>query len=243
MKKIIILISLLFLTGCFTGCCLSHDYEEISIEEYCDQDGKIIYRCKECNYEKTEKIPETGHKFTERITQEANCESTGMIEKICKKCGKTEQKIISKKDHDYEYTVIKEADFFENGLEIGTCTVCGEETEKETPLLGTNSNPGKITITDLVSEINEDIDNAKDKYNEKWVEITGEVKNAYTVAGMTGYYLYGDRGDAGLRIICWVDGDIYSGSVVGKTFTFIGQVREITTFNATEIGDCRIIEK
>lgn len=108
--------------------------------------------------------------------------------------------------------------------------------------LGANRfSPGIVTVDELVSEIESDIDAAKNKYNGKWIQITGEVLNYYSVAGMTGYYLHGDRGDEGLRIICWVDDEGTIGFVLHDTLTFVGQVREITTANATEIGDCEII--
>ena len=117
----------------------------------------------------------------------------------------------------------------------------GKESADESVVGETKVNPIVVDVDTLVEEINTDIEGAKEKYNGKWVEITGEIVNHYTVAGMTGYYLYGDRGNTGLRIICWRDGEPYSGAMLGETFTFIGIMREVTTFNATEIGECEII--
>lgn len=105
----------------------------------------------------------------------------------------------------------------------------------------TKDNPIVITVDVLVEEINADIDSAKEKYNGKWIQITGDVVSYYTVAGMTGYYLYGDRGVSGLRIICWCDGDPYKSTMLGEIYTFVGIMREVTTFNATEIGECEIV--
>ena len=58
---------------------------------------------------------------------------------------------------------------------------------------------------------------------------------------MYGYYLYGKRGEDGLKITCWINEDKQLTSV-GKTETFLGVVREITIVNNTEIGDCIIVE-
>ena len=54
--------------------------------------------------------------------------------------------------------------------------------------------------------------------------------------------MYGESGDSGLRIICWVKEEVLKPfDYKGEIHTFLGQVREITTVNATEIGDCEII--
>ena len=126
-------------------------------------------------------------------------------------------------------------------LETETTIEETQEIEIEIPLGETKDNPIVITADTLVKEINSNIDSAKAKYNGKWIQITGSIVNHYTVAGMTGYYLYGDRGTSGLRIICWCDGDPYKDATQGNTYTFLGIMREVTLFNATEIGECEII--
>ena len=99
-----------------------------------------------------------------------------------------------------------------------------------------------VTVEELVKDIESDIDAAKEKYNGKTIQITGKVLSAYNVAGMTSFYLYGTKGGSSLRIICWVNYEVLKPfDYTGETHTFIGQVREITTVNATEIGDCWII--
>ena len=56
------------------------------------------------------------------------------------------------------------------------------------------------------------------------------------------YFGYGEKGGSGLRIVCWVNEKVLKPfDYTGETHTFIGQVREITTVNATEIGDCEIV--
>jgi hypothetical protein len=101
-----------------------------------------------------------------------------------------------------------------------------------------SANPIVISVDELVSEINTDIDAAKAKYNGKWVEITGKITFVSDSAGMTGYYLHGEKGEEGLKITCWVYDENAVNLSVGDTATFLGAMREVTTFNNTEIGDC-----
>ena len=163
--------------------------------------------------------------------------------KTCSVCNKTEEIALEKIEHTYEYTTTKAPTLEEKGIETGTCTVCGDTQEKEISKLGTKSNPAEVTVSELVAEINADKDAAKSKYNGKWIKITGKVLSANNVAGMTRFYLYGEHGGSGLRIVCWVNKEVLKPfDYTGETHTFIGQVREITTVNATEIGDCTIIK-
>lgn len=105
-------------------------------------------------------------------------------------------------------------------------------------------NPFILTADELADEISEDIDAAKEKYNDKWVMITGTIQDTSDGGVMYGYYLYGKRsttGYRGLSIMCWCDDGPYSGSVIGDTQTFLGKLREITTVNVTEIAECERI--
>lgn len=97
-----------------------------------------------------------------------------------------------------------------------------------------------LSVSELVAEINEDKDLAGEKYNGQWIEITGTVTYISDGGIMTGYYLWGERGGSGLNITCWVDEADDTGLFVGDTVTFIGAMREISTFNNTEIGLCVI---
>ena len=118
------------------------------------------------------------------------------------------------------------------------------EPEAEVTVGSAKEHPYVLTISDLVTEIETNIDVAKYKYNEQWVEITGKVLDADNVAGMTRFYLYGEFGGSGLRIVCWVNEEVLKPfDYQGDTVTFLGQMREITIVNATEIGDCQIISK
>lgn len=101
-----------------------------------------------------------------------------------------------------------------------------------------SANPIVISVADLVKEINADIDAAKEMYNGKWVEISGKVTYISESAGMTGYYLHGEKGGNGLKITCWVYDENAVNLSVGDSVTFVGAMREISTVNNTEIGLC-----
>ena len=222
----------------------NHELEVVSQEAAsCENAGIIVYKCANCDYEETKTTPATGHSFIEEIVQAASCSAAGTAKKTCSVCNKTEEIALEKIEHTYEYTTTKAPTLEEKGIETGTCTVCGDTQEKEISKLGTKSNPAEVTVSELVAEINADKDAAKSKYNGKWIKITGKVLSANNVAGMTRFYLYGEHGDSGLRIVCWVNKEVLKPfDYTGETHTFIGQVREITTVNATEIGDCTIIK-
>ncbi len=110
----------------------------------------------------------------------------------------------------------------------------------------TRDNPFVLTADELATEILNDIDAAKEKYNDKWVQITGTITDTSDGGIMYGYYLYGQNSTAGytgLRIMCWCEDGPYSGSVIGDTQTFIGLLREVTTVNVTEIAECERISE
>lgn len=220
-----------------------HNWETIEkTAATCTESGRTVVVCTLCDSEETTTIPATGHNFTEEVIDAATCSATGITKKTCSICNKTEEIVIEKVEHTYEYTTTKAPSLEENGIETGTCSVCGDTNEKEISKLGTKANPGEVTVSELVAEINTNIDAAKSKYNGKWIKITGKVLDAGNVAGMTKFYLYGEYAGSGLKIICWVNKEVLKPfDYTGETHTFIGQVREITIMNATEIGDCTIV--
>lgn len=120
-----------------------------------------------------------------------------------------------------------------------------EESEESSELGADKAHPYVLTVAELAEEINADIKAAKAKYNGKWIKITGEITDTTDGGVCYGYYLYGQRattGYIGLKIICWCEDGPYSGSVLGDTQTFLGQVLEISTVNSTEIIDCERIK-
>ena len=115
--------------------------------------------------------------------------------------------------------------------------------EKPAAPLGSSSNPIVVTASQFVNEIKSNTDAAKTKYNGKWAQISGKVLSAHNVAGMTSFYLYGEKGGSGLKVVCWVNKEVSKPfDYKGETHTFVGQVREVSTANSTEIGNCEIIE-
>ena len=100
-----------------------------------------------------------------------------------------------------------------------------------------------ISVSELVSEINKDKAAAGEKYNGQWIEITGTITYISESAGVTGYYIWGERGASGLNITCWVDKVDDTDLSVGDTVTFIGAMREVSTFNNTEVGLCVIKDR
>lgn len=138
------------------------------------------------------------------------------------------------------------------GIAAGDDIAQAEETdtsaitkaEQELPIGSSKNNPYVLTADELVEEIETDIDAAKDKYNGKWVKITGVVTDysRYSSDDLSGYYLYGNYGKGGLKIVCWQNkGAFKQNEKIGDACTCIGQVREISTVNSTEIGNCDII--
>ena len=107
----------------------------------------------------------------------------------------------------------------------------------------TLDDPIVVTVDEFANDINTDISLAKDRYDGKYIRITGEIKQIVDGGIMTGYYLYGNRGDDGLRVVCWKDGDPQKDVLEGKPYTFLGVIREITTTNATEIAECVIVSQ
>lgn len=120
-----------------------------------------------------------------------------------------------------------------------------EDTEQAQGEPGdSKDNPIVVTVEEFVNEINNDVDAAKLKYNEKWIKITGQVTDysRYNSDSLSGFYLYGNYGDDKLKVVCWQNkGELKPFEKVGDTCTCTGIVREVTTVNATEIGDCVIV--
>ena len=132
---------------------------------------------------------------------------------------------------------------YEENIENSSIT---ESTSGVIEIGEARDNPFVLTADELATEILDDIDAAKEKYNDKWVQITGTITDTSDGGIMYGYYLYGQSattGYTGLRIMCWCEDGPYSGSVIGDTQTFIGLLREVTTVNVTEIAECERISK
>lgn len=125
-----------------------------------------------------------------------------------------------------------------------TDTTAVTKADQEIVVGSDRNRPYVITADELAQEIDTDIDAAKKKYNGKWVKITGVVTDysRYSSDDLSGYYLYGNYGKDGLKIVCWQNkGAFKQNEKIGDACTCIGQVREISTVNSTEIGNCEIV--
>ncbi len=227
----------------FSGCCSEHDMEVISqTQATCESEGVTVLKCRECDYEESIYDAVTDHTFVEKTVQEASCSSPGVAEKTCTVCNKVETVSIETIPHTYVVTSTKEATAEAPGVEESICSVCGDVQQRELAKIGSSrSNPIKVTVEQLVYEININQDAAKAKYNGQYVEITGQVLEASNVAGMTRFCFYGRTGEPGLRIVCWVNKELNTYGYQGGILTLRGCVREVTTVNATEIGSCEIV--
>lgn len=100
-----------------------------------------------------------------------------------------------------------------------------------------------LTVDEFVKEIKKNKKAAAEKYNGKYVELTGKITDISVIGdSITGYYVYGKRLGKGLNITCWVYDSISLDLFTGKKATFQGIVREITTVHNTELGECVIIK-
>lgn len=172
------------------------------------------------------------HEYELTDTINASCTEDGKYIYVCKLCEREKMDKIEATDHQ---------------LIGGKCAVCGFVEDADNSTIQ-NSQGSVVSIPDfvisadtLISEINSDIDAAKEKYNGKTIEITGEITYISESAGMTGYYLCGERGGEGLKITCWVYEEKDPSISIGDTITFSGTMREVTLVNNTEIGECTIV--
>lgn len=97
-----------------------------------------------------------------------------------------------------------------------------------------------VTASSFASEIKADPESAAEKYNGQWIEITGTVTFFSDGGAMSGYYLYGQRSDNGVNIVCWTSDKSTVFVTVGDTVTFVGVVRDVTASGITEIGLCEM---
>lgn len=116
-----------------------------------------------------------------------------------------------------------------------------QQEEYENTPGNTSKKPIVVTINKFVNEIVEDIEAAKEKYNGKWIQITGTVKDISDAGDMIGYYIYGAKGVPGLKITCWVYNEKLVANI-DQEVTFKGIVREVSTVNNTEIGECTLVQ-
>lgn len=99
---------------------------KITKKATCTEDGVITYTCTECNESYTEKIPATGHKYNDVVT-EASCDKGGYTLHTCANCGDTyEDDFTAPTGHKYTKTTVKQPSCDTDGVSVYTCDTCGD---------------------------------------------------------------------------------------------------------------------
>lgn len=99
---------------------------KITKKATCTEDGVITYTCTECNESYTEKIPATGHKYNDVVT-EASCDKGGYTLHTCANCGDTyKDDFTAPTGHKYTKTTIKQPSCDTDGVSVYTCDTCGD---------------------------------------------------------------------------------------------------------------------
>lgn len=109
-----------------------HEYEITTVEATCEDEGKIIKKCKYCGIEDIEVISAKGHEYESEIIQNQTCLDDEITKYTCKVCGTSYEEITKKATgHDYEATV-KEATCTEEEVTTYTCKNCSDTYEVHT---------------------------------------------------------------------------------------------------------------
>ncbi len=91
---------------------------KITKKATCTEDGVIIYTCTECNESYTEKIPATGHKYNDVVT-EASCDKGGYTLHTCANCGDTyKDDFTAPTGHKYTKTTVKQPSCDTDGVSV-----------------------------------------------------------------------------------------------------------------------------
>lgn len=99
---------------------------KITKKATCTEDGVITYTCTECNESYTEKIPATGHKYNDVVT-EASCDKGGYTLHTCANCGDTyKDDFTALTGHKYTKTTVKQPSCDTDGVSVYTCDTCGD---------------------------------------------------------------------------------------------------------------------
>lgn len=99
---------------------------KITKKATCTEDGVITYTCTKCNESYTEKIPATGHKYNDVVT-EASCDKGGYTLHTCANCGDTyKDDFTAPTGHKYTKTTVKQPSCDTDGVSVYTCDTCGD---------------------------------------------------------------------------------------------------------------------
>lgn len=119
---------------------LAHEFiQEITLPD-CENGGKIVFTCKNCQHSYTEKTGEAmGHDFKEYSSNnDATCQKDGTMSTFCTTCGKeiVKPEEGSRKEHSYNVVTTRPT-CEEDGYSVSTCAVCGHiQRETGTKALG-----------------------------------------------------------------------------------------------------------
>ena len=121
------------------------------IEPTCTQSGKITYACESsyCDYEKTETLNPTGHKYKNRVIAKANVNTDGKLKTTCEKCGDSYETVIPK----IETIALNKYEFNYIGYIIKPVVIIKDSAGKDIPKLyygvsyTNNKRVGTATVT------------------------------------------------------------------------------------------------
>lgn len=118
----------------------THSYtSKVTKKATCTENGIKTYTCS-CGDSYTEKIPATGHTWSDwTVTKEATETSTGLKERTCSVCKTTETKTIDKVVHKHNYSskITTQPTCTADGIKTYTCS-CGDSYTETIPAIGHN---------------------------------------------------------------------------------------------------------
>lgn len=113
----------------------AHNFETVTVEATCTEDGSITTKCTICGEETVEVIKATGHDYA-CVETAATCGKDGSKVYTCANCADTYTEVIKATgDHKFE-TVTVAATCDKAGSITTVCSVCGEKTVEEIAALG-----------------------------------------------------------------------------------------------------------
>ncbi len=196
---VIVILVLLFIIKNYTKCEHDYDYEKITKEPTCIEEGIKTFTCKLCDEEKTETVPLAEHTYDSgKVTKEATCTEEGEKTLTCKICGNEKIETIKIKNHDYEENITKEATFKEEGIKTFTCKNCGDSYTESIPV-----RDDKVVLT-VEDKINYEKDTSAWRFT-PFVELVCKIENMTDkdIKGIEGELTINDLFGKQIIIINW----------------------------------------
>lgn len=109
----------------------AHNFETITVEATCTEEGSVTTKCTICGEQTVEVIPAKGHD-NETVTVEATCTENGSVTTTCTVCGEETVEVIDAKGHNYE-CVVADATCGAEGVRVYTCTECDDSYTETIP--------------------------------------------------------------------------------------------------------------